>query len=459
MPNKVKQQKPQGRKPEQPPADSAILKRLDKLTRNLPKGTFANTGAAIGSVLGPKGAIAGRLGGMALSAITGRGDYEVTSNTLARTGGPVQGEAVPKFVDSSAHSVRVTHREFFGNLVTPPTPTAFNNRTYVINPGNLDLFPWLGSIARNYTQYKIHGMVVVYKNTFSDYSAAGSMGSVVIATNYNVNDKQWPSKVSMENSEFAVSGKPSLHLMHPIECAGPMGAREEPYYVRDASARGATAVDDPRFYDHGLLQVATEGLSCASGTVLGEMWVSYDVEFFRPAISSGLLGLTETTFISNSNMDIGSMSASTQLTNVSSAGDSGLAVIPVSTTLPTPAQLAGAPAVVYLASSDTKICKFALVRPGQYAFTFACTGTGLATPSFYYADTGAAKSVVSGFNGSVASGGTGWTYVVTINVTAADLSTSNYTLVTINTNAATTITSFAHHAFYTLGGVTFRPGF
>jgi len=232
----------------------------------LPPGTFA---AAGGAMLGPKGAAAGRY----LASITGVGDYEVGGAATTHGG------EVPHFTNQPDKTV-IKHREFVANVKS--SGTTFTNKTYDINPGNELLFPWLSGVARNYQQYKILGMVAVYKPLTSDYAAGGGMGQVILATNYNVNDLPYTSALQMENSEYAVAVKPSKGALHPIECATAL-RRNDPFYVYDPAAdSGSTS--DKRFYDMGKLQVATEGLSTAADVTIGQLWVTYEIELLKPIL-------------------------------------------------------------------------------------------------------------------------------------------------------------------------------
>lgn len=259
-----------------------ILGKLDKVLSRLPKGTFAAGGGALGARLGgPAGAMVGRKLGAGMSAISGYGDYEVKSNSLGKVS--TSADMVPQFVKNE-HSVRVVHREYIKDLLVPDTPTAFSNTEYTINPGNAALFPWCARMAKQYSQYKIHGMVFVYKAMTSDYAASGPLGTVVMATNYNTVDRAFITKVEMENSEFAVSCKPSQSLIHAIECDASVSG-ETVLYIRDP-AYETNDTSDKRFYDFGKFQLATAGLPGTStpGTTLGEIWVSYDIEFMKPIL-------------------------------------------------------------------------------------------------------------------------------------------------------------------------------
>lgn len=259
---------------------AGLRQRVDNVMRLFPKGSFGNIGTTAGMAFGgPAGAAVGGALGKGLSAITGYGDYAVSSNTLSTMSASV--DTVPQFVRND-HSVRVIHREYVQDITVPSSPAVFNNTTFAINPSNGTLFPWLSTMAKQYQQYNIRGMVVEYKSMSSDYAASGPLGTVAIATNYNINDTPFLTKIALENSEFAVSCKPSMSLVHAIECDPEFSGRKF-YYVRDPLTEG-TSTSDNRLYDVGLLQVATAGLPGSLGATLGELWVSYDIEFTKPVL-------------------------------------------------------------------------------------------------------------------------------------------------------------------------------
>jgi len=268
----------------------SLTDKMDNLMRKIPKGTFATGGGLIGGALGgPMGRAVGTALGTGISAITGYGDYEVSANSILRKAmthdlerSPV--DDLPQFVRKD-HTVNVKHREYLGDLLVPAVPTAFTNTAYVIQPSNATLFPWLARIAKQYQQYRIRGMVVEFKSNTTDYAAAGPLGSVGIATNYNVADAKFDSLIEFQNSVFAVVTKPSRNILHAIECSPSLG-RGEWLYVRDTENEDPAKVQDARFNDFGLLQVCTSGLPGTAGSALGQLWVSYDIEFAKPIMGT-----------------------------------------------------------------------------------------------------------------------------------------------------------------------------
>jgi hypothetical protein len=252
-----------------------LTKKVDSLSMSVKQRKAKGPGMFAG-FLGK----AGTALGAGISRVAGFGDYTVMDNTMSRGG--YSSVDVPMFGGSGSSEVRVTHREFVKTISVPSDGTKFQSFSMDINPSNESMFPWLSKIAKNYQQYKINGMVVTFKSMTSEYTSAGALGTVGIATNYNVNDLPYPDLVSFENSQFAVVNKPSLNIVHAIECKE-FARNGLQLYVRDAGSESAQ-VSDPRFYDFAKVQVMTEGLPQEANTTLGQLWVSYDITLLKPVV-------------------------------------------------------------------------------------------------------------------------------------------------------------------------------
>jgi len=298
----VKLAKPKKRSQSAPPAGESIgsirsmMQKMDAKLSAYPKGGFANKGEQMGAKFGTLGRLAGRGLGAGLSAITGYGNYTVKKNSLGKVSSSC--DMVPQFVKNE-HSIRVVHREYISDISVPANPTQFQV-TYAqkINPGNSLMFPWLAKMAKQYSQYKIHGMVFTFKTMTSDYAANGPLGTVMMATNYDAIERIYANKVELENSEFAVSCKPSESLVHAIEC-DPKYSTLEMLYIRDSSY-DTNETDDRRFYDFGTFQFATSGLPGLVGTTMGEFWVSYDIELCKPIVGGAdIFVIPANTIVSN----------------------------------------------------------------------------------------------------------------------------------------------------------------
>jgi len=233
-----------------------------------------------GELLGRRlGAFAGRL----LGKISGVGDYETD---LPPGGLPISDTVVPQFIKTeNARETRIRHREFIGNVYADGVAGRFKNTVYSLNPGNEVLFPWLAGIAQHYDQWEPHGVVVIFKTLTSTYAASQSLGTVVIASDYDVYDPSYTTKVEMANSEFAVSGNAAQNLMHPIEC----NSQERMTKTFTVLSGPLSTVDNKRFFDLCNIQVASEG--CLANQLLGELWITYDLSFYKPQLPLNPTGL------------------------------------------------------------------------------------------------------------------------------------------------------------------------
>lgn len=217
-------------------------------------------------------------------SISGRGDYEVKKNSIL-----FNVDAVPEFSNSERCTV-ISHREFISDI---KSSTSFNLNSFRINPTVVDTFPWLSSIAQNYEQYVVQGMVFEYKTTSA--TAIGStntaLGTVVMATQYNSLSTLFDNKQQMENYEFSQSTVPSQSILHAIECDPSQtqcGGILNMWNPNDDSD------GDLRLYDLGRFSIATVGMQTAN-VPIGELWVSYKVCLLKPRLT----GVTDAADIYN----------------------------------------------------------------------------------------------------------------------------------------------------------------
>jgi len=267
-------------------------------------GTFAATGESLGALAGgtltdnplgaTAGAHAGKWLGNKLAQLVGFGAYKVRANSLMPSVKLSEGQLVPSFADVNI-GTRVRHREFISDITLSGSHAgAFVNQTFVINPGNSGTFPWLSTIAQNYDQYEIKGMVFEFVSTASEsFTGAIALGQVCLATDYDVTDPAYTSLLEMQNSQYSISSKPSRDMLHPIEC-DPKQTNNKLLYVRQNVP--ATTATDIRDYDFGNFQVAYSGIPTGTTGALGQLWVTYDIVFHKPQLSFTSVGGSTGTF-------------------------------------------------------------------------------------------------------------------------------------------------------------------
>jgi len=240
-------------------------------------------GAAVGGMYGQPaaGSAIGNSLGASLSRWLGSGDYTVGTNTLVsrvQSGSP----AIP-MMHNEGQSVIVRHKEFIGEI---RGSTAFTvQQIHQLNPGLSYTFPWLSRIAAQYAEYRIKGAVFHYVPTSGDVATTtnGALGTVMIQTSYRATDTPPTSKVEMLNEYWASEASPTDPFCHPLEC----DPKENPYNVQYVRTGELTSSDSQLLYDLGTTYVATSGQQ-ASGNVLGDLWLTYEIELRKPVIASSV---------------------------------------------------------------------------------------------------------------------------------------------------------------------------
>lgn len=241
------------------------------------KGIVNKTARLVGSQVGNSLGIPGAstaLGnaGSWLAKVFGFGAYKVKTNSLMT-------QNVAQFSDNG--SITFSHREFIADV---SSSVDFQNRSHIINPGNASLFPWLSTIARNFEQYEFLGLIFEFKSTSA--TAVGStntgLGTVIMATDYDVIDDPYTTKQSMEVADFATSSAPCNDQIHPIECDPKQNVLQK-LYIQNA-VDNASLPDDARFSVLGNFQLATSGMQAVS--TIGELWVSYHVRLTKPQLDT-----------------------------------------------------------------------------------------------------------------------------------------------------------------------------
>lgn len=255
--------------------------KIDHLESKLVKDIMSksNAAATIGRTLGNfagQGDL-GALAGQSLAKWFGHGDYKVHSNSLIKGSLPTGAS----FSRDGRRGTRIIEREYIGDIISGSmtgASTDFTVQGFSLNPTDPQTFPWLSRLAALYDQWEPNGIVFEFVSTSSDYNGASqALGAVIIATDYDGLDPAYSSKQEMENSDYACSTKPSDNLLHGIECDPAERPTPILYTSRENRAVHLSTL--------GVTQVATQGCSVA-GVTLGELWISYDITFFKKQLHS-----------------------------------------------------------------------------------------------------------------------------------------------------------------------------
>lgn len=169
---------------------------------------------------------------------------------------------------STRRGLRIKHREFVSDL--PSMPTFDNLGAFDINPGLSDLFPWLSGQAAGFEQYRFHRL----RFEFVTRTGTFNSGSCVMAPDYDPLDDVPESLPDLEAFEGVYDGPiyEDGTIQLSVDDMFPIGPRK---YVRSSNE----FVEDLRTSDVGRFFIYT---TATSGTLVGKLFVHYDVEFFIP---------------------------------------------------------------------------------------------------------------------------------------------------------------------------------
>jgi ribosomal protein S6E (S10) len=267
--------------------------RTSKETQELARGIGRAVGMAIGSQVGHPvagSALGGTLAAK-LSRVVGRGDYEINPTPAKNS---IVGKASnhPSF-GPRADKVRITKREFVRNVIVGDE--AWEVNTLVVQPGMYNSFPGLANTARNYKKYKFNGLMYEFVSNTSGYAANPAMGTIILAYVPNADDPPFTNKIAMENTANSISARPDKNIVFGVEC-DPSLTPYNQYFVRTSD----TTLTDNTIEDFGAVSIGLSGIIPSAGgyiegSVLGELWVTYDIEFDVPALPTlgvGFLSLT-----------------------------------------------------------------------------------------------------------------------------------------------------------------------
>lgn len=215
--------------------------------------------------------------------LTGFGKYRIHSNTIANSKYVSDGAALANF-GTMSQGVRIKHREFICDLVGT---SDFLNRVFNVNPSDPTVFKWLSQISGRFAKYQMRGLVFQYIPSSSAIgnAANASLGTIIMASNYNVTSSPFDSKQDMEASEYSISDMPCNAFIHAVECDPQEQTVRNKYVTRQGN--------DPAFTEHVNFQVATVGMQ--SEYKIGELWVAYDVVLMDPLVNP-MAGVTSTAY-------------------------------------------------------------------------------------------------------------------------------------------------------------------
>lgn len=182
----------------------------------------------------------------------------------------------PSYKQGRPGCVLVEKTEYIGEVVSSSTSGATFAvvSSYPINIGSVTTFPWASGMSGLYESYVFKRLSFHFR-TESPTTTQGFVGLVI---DYNPIDPQPATKVAAMDYEESVRGPVWQNFDH---VCGQKNLNKRKSYFSRGSLTDASI--DPLLYDVGTLYVIAGGVVDASQS-LGELWVSYSVEFITPEL-------------------------------------------------------------------------------------------------------------------------------------------------------------------------------
>jgi hypothetical protein len=241
----------------------------------------------------------------------GRGAYMGNSGTDPGLGYDMGTNQLINKITNSRHidqvvdetnNIVISHREYIGDVT--PTSTGFQTQYFLaINPGLAGTFPWLSNIAQFYEEYELVQCLFEFISMVTEGNGTAA-GNIIMASQYNPTSPAFQTKQTMENYDYANSGKVTTKVVHGVECDPAKRGGNIIEYVRT----GAVPTNqDLKTYDLATFQLATNG--AAANLNIGELWVTYKVKLGKTKLTvPGVVSRVNSAY-ARANVPAGNMNA------------------------------------------------------------------------------------------------------------------------------------------------------
>jgi hypothetical protein len=196
------------------------------------------------------------------------------------------------------NGIRLAWKEEFRAVSTSSSFTSIEQDVEVSDPA---MFPWLSSIATQFTKVIFHGLVVTYVSTSGKAlnSTNAALGSVTMAGKYDILAPPFASEIEMLATPLAITGGPDENLIWGMECA-PETENLRTWLIRLGPDMNN---EDDRWKVPCTFTLATSGSQASYSA--GRLFVSYDVTLLEPRISNFTTGLATAADHWTNSVDVG----------------------------------------------------------------------------------------------------------------------------------------------------------
>lgn len=185
--------------------------------------------------------------------------------------------------------MQFNYTEFVTDIISS---TLFLTKAELCTPTNTKLFPILSQIANNFEQYRFNSLTFHYRSKLSNASnsAITSLGSVMYTFVYDATRPPVTSKMEANNYEGNRSCRADRQMRCPVKCDQVVRyTRPRQLTFNQQIQNTLVGINDVRNECHGIFNLSVEG-QANNNTEIGELWVEYECQMFKPKIFMSLGG-------------------------------------------------------------------------------------------------------------------------------------------------------------------------
>lgn len=172
--------------------------------------------------------------------------------------------------------VRISHKEYFGDITSGAVANVFEIAAYPMNPGISTLFPWLSQIAMRFDKYRFVSLRVLYEPRTSTTTS----GVIHMAFDQDANDM--PPDDSLEALSYEDS------LTTPVWKEAALPIHLDGMYRFTRAGLPVNKVADLKTYDLGNLYTMNRG--CPANQWMGSFSIAYTIELINPQVEDDVGG-------------------------------------------------------------------------------------------------------------------------------------------------------------------------
>lgn len=164
-----------------------------------------------------------------------------------------------------SNSNGVTVLKHRGLMMTLVGSTTYGVTTEQVNPGKADVFPWASRLARSFDKYRFRKLKFVYRPV----CATTQVGVVMMSFDYDTLDSTPVTKAEQSQTLPNIETNAFAPCELKVECDK----------LWRFTRQGAISTGDLKTYDIGQIVISS---AYATASLLGEVYVEYEVELEKP---------------------------------------------------------------------------------------------------------------------------------------------------------------------------------